>query len=279
MDHTRARAGRAGHALSGARTRRQGVPRPRRRRRGGRGSSDRRASRRRRGVRLRWDACGAVAMAAADYEGAWRWRTRRLKLLNRVTDPDLRTITAETVLRVHRHLPVRPGARGRSPTRRADPLPYPHHRLHGTAILVEVDELLGDWQSIRDLKERARETVAANAGTPCLRNARSLLVCALAAACLGDPKAAHELERAADDLGLLGRQVLDAHGCDWPSFEATASAPASCWRESRPSRAGIRAVMARVSRRSPHGSTPSQPSGTAMQWSTRPRGSCRPARS
>ena len=158
-----------------------------------------------------WDACGAVAMAAADYETAWRWRTSRLKLLDRVTDPDLRTIIAETpfsaciatcrfdqareIARLHDDL-----------TRRLTP----HHRLHGVAILVEVDELLGDWQSIRDLEERVRETVAANAGTPCLRNARSLLVCALAAACLGDGKAARELERAADTLDLQGKQVRDA---------------------------------------------------------------------
>jgi hypothetical protein len=36
------------------------------------------------------------------------------------------------------------------------------------------------------------------------------LVCALAAACLGDDRRATELERAAAELGLLGRQVLDA---------------------------------------------------------------------
>jgi hypothetical protein len=121
-----------------------------------------------------------------DYEAAWRWRTRRLKLLNRVTDPDLRTITAEAPFSAC--IATCRFAQAREVARLHDELTRsltPHHRLHGTAILVEVDELLGDWQSIRDLKERARETVAANAGTPCLRNARSLLVCALAAACLG----------------------------------------------------------------------------------------------
>ena len=158
-----------------------------------------------------WDACGAVAMAAADYEAAWRWRTRRLKLLDRITDPDLRTIIAETPFSAC--IATCRFAQAREVARLHDELTRsltPHHRLHGTAILVEVEELLGDWQSIRGLEERVRETVAANAGTPCLRNARSLLVCAVAAACLGDAKAACELEGAADDLGLLGRQVLDA---------------------------------------------------------------------
>ena len=31
--------------------------------------------------------CATVAMAAADYEAAWQWRTRRLKLLDRISDP------------------------------------------------------------------------------------------------------------------------------------------------------------------------------------------------
>jgi DNA-binding SARP family transcriptional activator len=158
-----------------------------------------------------WDARGAVAMAAADYEAAWRWRTRRLELLPRVTDPDLRTIIAETpfsaCIATCRFNQARKIARLHDELTR--PL-TPHHRLHGAAILVEVEELLGDWRSIRDLEERVQASVAANAGTPCLRNARSLLVCALAAACLGDAAASRELERAADDLGLRDTPVLDA---------------------------------------------------------------------
>jgi DNA-binding SARP family transcriptional activator len=158
-----------------------------------------------------WDACGAVAMVAADYESACRWRTRRLELLDRVTDPDLRTIIAETPY-------ASCVATGRFEQAREVALLHdrlterltPHHRMHAAAILVEVEELLGCWDSIRTQEARVRDAVAANAETPCLRNARSLLVCALAAACLRDDRHARELERAADELGLLGRQVLDA---------------------------------------------------------------------
>jgi hypothetical protein len=82
--------------------------------------------------------------------------------------------------------------------------------MHGVAILVELDELLGGWDAIRANEQRVRDAVAANAATPCLRNARSLLVCALAAENLGDHARARALEEAADRLGLLGRQVLDA---------------------------------------------------------------------
>lgn len=158
-----------------------------------------------------WDACGAAAMVAADYEAAWRWRTRRLELLARITDPDLRTIIAETpyasCIATARFEQAREIARLHDELTR--PL-TPHHRMHGAAILVEVEELLGGWDEIRAQEARVRDAVAANAATPCLRNARSLLVCALAAASLGDDRRANELERAAAALGLLGRQVLDA---------------------------------------------------------------------
>jgi hypothetical protein len=82
--------------------------------------------------------------------------------------------------------------------------------MHGVAIVVEVEELLGGWEAIGAAETRVSDAVAANAATPCLRNARSLLVCARAAACLGDDRRATELEGAATALGLLGRQVLDA---------------------------------------------------------------------
>jgi hypothetical protein len=158
-----------------------------------------------------WDACGAVAMVAGDYESAWRWRTRRLELLDRVTDPDLRTIIGETpyaaCVATGRFEQAREVALLHD--RLTEPL-TPHHRMHGAAILVEVEELLGGWDAIRARERRVIDAVAANAATPCLRNARSLLVCALAAACLQDDERARQLELAADELGLLGRQMLDA---------------------------------------------------------------------
>ena len=158
-----------------------------------------------------WDACATVAMAAANYEAAWEWRTRRLELLERISDPDLRTIIGETP-----HAACIATCRfdqAREIARLNDELTAsltPHHRLHGAAIRVEVEELLGEWEAIIDLEDWVRERVAANAHNPCLRNARSLLVCAIAAACLSDADEASELERAADNLGMQRNPVLDA---------------------------------------------------------------------
>jgi hypothetical protein len=52
--------------------------------------------------------------------------------------------------------------------------------------------------------------VAANASTPCTRNARSLLLVALAHEYLGDDERARELEAAAGRLEMENRQVIDA---------------------------------------------------------------------
>src|SRR6185436_8413316 len=80
----------------------------------------------------------------------------------------------------------------------------PHHRVHGVACVMEVEELAGNWERIRELEPRIEQTVAENRATPCVRNARSLLVCSAAAEILGDPNRSRELEAGADELRARG---------------------------------------------------------------------------
>jgi hypothetical protein len=65
--------------------------------------------------------------------------------------------------------------------------------------LLEVEELAANWQRIRELTPRAEHAVEAS--TPCIQRPRSLAVCALAAASLGDQEEARRLEEAAASLG------------------------------------------------------------------------------
>jgi len=51
---------------------------------------------------------------------------------------------------------------------------------------------------------RVEELVAANAATPCIRNARTLLLCAAASAYAGDDERSRELEGAAAEVRLEG---------------------------------------------------------------------------
>jgi hypothetical protein len=67
-----------------------------------------------------------------------------------------------------------------------------------------VEEALGHWEAIRQLQARTEGAVAANAGTPCVFNARVLRSCALASAGLGLEAEARRLEHDATALGFEG---------------------------------------------------------------------------
>jgi hypothetical protein len=77
----------------------------------------------------------------------------------------------------------------------------PHHRVHGIAVILELEELLGGWGTIRSLRARTEADVRANEATPCARNARSLLVQALAHVHGGDMPEARRLEAEAEHAG------------------------------------------------------------------------------
>jgi class 3 adenylate cyclase len=80
----------------------------------------------------------------------------------------------------------------------------PHHRIHAVGMAVMVEELAGCWEAVRTITADTEEAVAANLATPCTMNARSLLVCALAAAHAGDHEEARRLETSADALEMEG---------------------------------------------------------------------------
>ncbi len=69
---------------------------------------------------------------------------------------------------------------------------------------LEVEEVAGDWEALRALTGRIEETVAANLDTPCVRNSRSLLVCAAGWLYAGDETRASRPESAAGELGMEG---------------------------------------------------------------------------
>jgi len=84
----------------------------------------------------------------------------------------------------------------------------PHHRMHGVAMAVELEEVTGDWEAIRALIPRTRAAVADNLATPCVRNSRSLLVAAAACAALGDDAESRSLEAEAEGLGAEGYEDI-----------------------------------------------------------------------
>jgi hypothetical protein len=75
--------------------------------------------------------------------------------------------------------------------------------MHAVALHTVLASTRGRWQELRELQGRAEAASAANAETPCQFNWRSLLVCALGLAQLGDEMQARELEERACASALV----------------------------------------------------------------------------
>ena len=148
-----------------------------------------------------WQARTDAAFAGADFETALARSRRGLEMLEEVSDPD-------HVADVYEHAIPPAVANGRLDEARAlsvkhaaivEPLSA-HHRLHGVAVRLEIEEAAGGWDYVLDVAPGTEAAVEANLATPCVRNARSLLVMALAAAYRGDDEAATRYEERAGEL-------------------------------------------------------------------------------
>lgn len=158
-----------------------------------------------------YDARAISLFAHGHIDLGYELEQRRFKLLEQIDDP-------EHVADIH-YAPITASVwygnfeEARYLARRHDEISASltaHHRIHGIAVLLEVEELAGCWETILALQPVAEERVAANADTPCVRNARSLLVCALANTYLGRAEEAERLERSAEEMRMEGfGHVLD----------------------------------------------------------------------
>jgi class 3 adenylate cyclase len=152
-----------------------------------------------------WDARGIASFVAGEFDHGRAWAERRFELLDEISDPDIRAdIYAAPItgcIWSGRFNEARRLARAHDEI--ASKL-TPHHRMHGVAIDVEVEELLGRWDTVRELQGRTEGAVAENLATPCIRNPRTLLVCALANELNGDSESARRLEEQAHELWMDG---------------------------------------------------------------------------
>ena len=152
------------------------------------------------------DARGITSWVSGERDLGRAFEERRFELLDRIHDPD-------HVADIH-YAPVSGCVwlgrfqEARRLARRHDELTHgltAHHRVHGVAVLVEVEELLGDWERIRDdLEPRAESTILTNLETPCVRSPRSLMVMAVAEHVLGDEERSRRFEDLADAFGMEG---------------------------------------------------------------------------
>ncbi len=149
-----------------------------------------------------WARSGA-AFVASDFHEADRWAQRRFGLLDRLSDPD-------KVAHIQYYGATAALAAGRPDeaealVRRHDIVASrlsPHHEVHALGVSLFVEEALGHWAEVRRIQDRVERAVAANQGTPCVLNARTLFSCAVACAELGLDAEARRLEAAAIEQGF-----------------------------------------------------------------------------
>jgi class 3 adenylate cyclase len=152
-----------------------------------------------------WGARASAAFAAREYDASFEWAHRRIALMPQIADPDHHTEIYEELVppcaligRFGEALELVDAHAALS--RRLTP----HHRIHSIGMELEVKELMGEWASIRERAAVVERLVAENLGTPCIRNARSLLVEAVAHAYGGGSDAARQLEERALEIALEG---------------------------------------------------------------------------
>ncbi|MGH3029601.1 MAG: hypothetical protein ACRDNE_02325, partial [Gaiellaceae bacterium] len=159
-----------------------------------------------------YEAQTGVSLAVGDLEAARGWVDRELALVPHLGDPDRRGEQYFLAAIVYAHLglidEIRPHAREHE---RIVAGLTPHHRVHAVGMHLVTETIAGRWAAVLALAERAEEAAAANRETPCQFDRRSLLMCALAAAQLGENAEARRLEElAAKASSVLGASWSDS---------------------------------------------------------------------
>ena len=150
-----------------------------------------------------WMARAAAAFSLFRFDEAVAWSGRRLEIVDEIDDPDQQVEVYETAVAVTAGVGrLREARRLAQKHVELSARLTPHHRMHGMAMVVETEENAGCWERLLELVTPVEAAAAANADTPCTRNARCLLVCALAAELSGDAGEAERLERLAVATGF-----------------------------------------------------------------------------
>jgi class 3 adenylate cyclase/tetratricopeptide (TPR) repeat protein len=146
-----------------------------------------------------------TAYNAGRFDEALEWVQRPLDFVQTLTDPEKIAEVYEAVVPVDAMLGRFDAARTMAHafdqgTERLSA----HHRVHGVSVTAELEELAGSWATLQDLVPRVERTIQENLATPCVRNQRTLLVCAAATSILGDTAESARLEEKAEALGMEG---------------------------------------------------------------------------
>jgi class 3 adenylate cyclase len=153
-----------------------------------------------------FEAHALVATAAGHFDEARAWAERTLGKAPTVADPGFRCYLYWLVGLAF----LRAGRIGHVETlvteqERLAAIVTPHDVVHAVAHRAVLESVRGRWEAVGALAGRAEETADANEATPCQFNWRTLLVCALGRARIGDDLESRRLEeRGRADAAVAG---------------------------------------------------------------------------
>jgi class 3 adenylate cyclase/predicted ATPase len=182
-----------------------------------------------------YDVRHLVAFVHGDYREALEWCRRRESFVHELADADTATYVYAFAINPAVACGELDEARRYAALHDKATRPLsPHHRLHGAALLLLLEELLGNWEQALELQELIESRVAESAATPCVLSARSLYLCALAHTHLGNDDEAMRLEAKAAPLAMSGygtvldtpRLLLALHRGDLTAVESLLGEPA-----------------------------------------------------
>jgi tetratricopeptide (TPR) repeat protein len=153
-----------------------------------------------------------AAFVRLKFDEAQEWSRRRLELVPRIEDPDSLCEVYESGVPAAASVGLIEDARGLCDAdwpvaRRLSA----HHRVHAVSLRLELADTLGDWDGIVRDTDLTVGLVDDNLATPCVRNPRDLLLCAVAHLYAGDEKLSRDLESRANALGGDGHERDLAH--------------------------------------------------------------------
>ena len=156
-----------------------------------------------------WAGECMAAFRAGDFETAFGWAQKRFGMLDEISDPDHVADIYEFAVTAHAAIGRFDEARQLALAHEAvvEPLSV-HHRLHGSAVLLELDETQAEWARALEIARETEARVEANLATPCVRNARSLFILAAAAEATGDSEAAQAYELRAQEIAPEGYDAM-----------------------------------------------------------------------
>jgi class 3 adenylate cyclase/energy-coupling factor transporter ATP-binding protein EcfA2 len=182
-----------------------------------------------------YDVQALVSFVRGEYPQALEWCRRRAAIASELDDPDAEAYVYAAGVNPAVACGELEEARWYALRQQEVTAPLsPHHRLHGVSGVLELEELLGDWPAALALQEAVQQAVAENRATPCIRNSRSLLVCALAHAYLGNEDESRRLEEQGEENAMTGygtvldtpRLQLALHHGDLGAVESLLGEPA-----------------------------------------------------